>query len=121
MRHAIATFLLVGCTLWAAVASPVDGTWAFTLSSPMGAVDATVTLKADGTTLTGTFDLGEGRVWTLEQGTITGNDVSFVLTRDRPSGGTMAYDMKGTIAGDTIRGTAAAMDAVVEWTMTRKK
>lgn len=101
--------------------SPADGAWTFTMSSPMGAVEATVQMTADGEKLTGTFDLGGGRVWTMKDGTIKGGDIAFVLERDRPSGGTMAYEMKGTIKGDAIAGTASAMGNTVDWSMARRK
>lgn len=116
------TALMLACTsLVAGAASPADGSWTFTMSSPMGTVDATVELKAEGDKLTGKFDLGSGRVWAVEDGTITGNDIAFVLKRDRPSGGSMSYAMKGTIKGDAIVGSAAAMDNTVEWSMARPK
>ena len=48
--------------------APIDGTWDFAMNSPMGTVEAVVTLKAEGTTLTGQFDLGGGRVWSIDGG-----------------------------------------------------
>lgn len=101
--------------------SPADGTWTFTMSSPMGSVDATVVLAADGETLTGSFDLGGGRVWPVKDGTIKGHDIAFALERDRPSGGSITYQMKGTIKGDAIAGTATAMGTTVDWSMARQK
>ena len=38
----------------------------------MGTVDAVVTLKAEAGVLTGQFDLGNGRTWPIEEGTIEG-------------------------------------------------
>lgn len=121
MRNAITAVLLFCLTVFAAAQSPADGKWAFEMSSQMGSVSAQVTLKADGETLTGNFDLGGGRTWPVEQGTIKGNQIAFIINRDRPSGGSMTYEMKGTIKGDTIAGVAAAMDTTVEWSMTRAK
>lgn len=116
------TALILACLVTVAGAeSPVDGKWTFTMSSPMGNVDALVELKAEGEKLTGKFDMGGGRVWAVEDGTIRGNDVAFVLKRDRPSGGSMTYAMKGTIKGDAIAGSATAMDNTVEWSMARPK
>jgi hypothetical protein len=121
MRTLLTALILACLSTVAGAESPADGKWTFTMSSPMGAVDATVALKAEGEKLTGTFDLGGGRVWSVEDGTITGNDIAFVLKRDRPSGGSMSYDMKGTIKGDTIAGNATAMGSTVEWSMARPK
>ena len=121
MRNAITTVFLFCLTVFAAAQSPADGKWAFEMNSPMGAVSAQVTLKADGETLTGNFDLGGGRTWPVEQGTIKGDQIAFIVNRDRPSGGSMTYEMKGTVKGDTITGSAAAMGTTVEWTMARAK
>lgn len=123
MRRLLAALFVAAATaaLAAAADSPADGTWKFSMSSPMGAVDASVRLKGDGETLTGAFVMGSDRVWDIEQGTIKGNAISFVVNRDRPMGGTMPYAMQGTINGDTITGTASAMGQSLDWTMTRAK
>lgn len=95
--------------------SPADGNWAFTLSSPMGVVEAKVQMKSDGETLTGTFTVN-GAEWPIEEGTIKGDEVAFVLNRP---GAAMSYAMKGTVKGDTVTGTAHAMGATVDWSMAR--
>jgi hypothetical protein len=97
-------------------ASPVDGTWDFTMSSPFGAVNATVMMATDGNTLTGTFDLGGGRTWAIEEGVANGNEVSFKIDRD---GSPMVYEMSATVDGDSATGVAGAMGTEVPWTMTR--
>lgn len=121
MRTLLTALILACLTVGVGAASPVDGTWTFTMSSPMGNVDAKVDLKADGEKLTGSFDLGSGRVWAVEDGSIKGNDIAFVLKRDRPSGGSMSYEMTGTLKGEAITGTATAMSNTVEWSMARPK
>jgi hypothetical protein len=121
MRTLLTALILACLTAVAGAESPADGTWKFTMSSPMGAVDATVALKAEGEKLTGTFDLGGGRVWAVEDGTIKGSDITFVLRRERPSGGSTSYDMKGTIKDEAIAGSATAMGSTVEWSMARPK
>ena len=88
--------------------SPADGTWVFSMQSPMGAVD--------GATLTGEFDLGNGRKWPIEGGTIEGNKIAFSITRD---GASMTYVMSGNIDGGTIAGLAEAMGTTAEWSMSR--
>jgi hypothetical protein len=112
--------LALGLTGAPRAAAPLDGTWDFAMSSPMGTVEAVVTLKADGTTLTGQFDLGGGRVWPIDDGVVDGDRITFQIDRDRPSGGAMTYGMSGTLKGDTITGAASAMGMNVDWTMTRK-
>jgi len=97
-------------------ASPVDGTWSFDMNSPMGEVSATVMMTTNGDTLTGSFDLGDGRTWAIEDGIANGNEISFKIDRD---GSPMVYDMAATIDGDSAAGVASAMGMEVPWTMTR--
>lgn len=97
--------------------SAVDGVWDFTMSSPFGAVNATVTMATDGNELTGVFDLGNGRTWSMDEGVANGNEISFSLDRD---GSPMIYKMTATIEGDTATGSANAMGADVPWSMVRR-
>jgi hypothetical protein len=97
-------------------ASPLDGTWDFTMSGPFGAVTATVTMATDGEALTGFFDLGGGRSWPIEDGVANGSDISFSIDRD---GSPLVYNMSATIEGDSAAGTASAMGTEAPWTMTR--
>ncbi len=97
--------------------SSVDGTWDFTMSSPFGAVNATVTMMTNGSSLGGTFDLGGGRTWPIEEGIANGNELSFRIDRD---GSPMIYDMSATVDGDSAAGVARAMGTEVPWTMTRR-
>ncbi|MFM1895800.1 MAG: hypothetical protein RLZZ385_874 [Pseudomonadota bacterium] len=99
-------------------ASAVDGLWDFTMTSPMGSVSAKVTLKVDGGTLTGQFDLGNGRTWPIQDGVVDGNGIRFTITRD---GASMTYAMRGTVEGDAVAGAAEAMGSVAEWSMVRAK
>jgi len=116
--HALVLGLLMTVSACATgpAASPVDGNWDFTMSSPFGAVNATVIMVTDGDTLTGSFNLGEGRTWAIEDGVANGNAISFRIDRD---GSPMVYDMTATIEDDSIAGTASAMGTEVPWTMTR--
>ena len=94
-----------------------DGTWDFTMSSPFGAVNAVVTLNTLGDFLSGTFDLGNGRLWAIEEGVASTNEITFRIDRD---GSPMVYDMSGTVSDATITGIARAMGAEAPWSMTRK-
>jgi hypothetical protein len=97
--------------------SPADGTWNFAMSSPMGSVNATVMIVTSENSLSGSFDLGNGRTWAIEDGMINGNEISFKIDRD---GSPMIYEMSATIIGNDATGTASAMGAEVPWTMTRQ-
>jgi hypothetical protein len=117
MHNVITALLIVSAIAGAFAQSGVDGKWAFEMSSPMGSVTAQVELKAEGNKLTGQFDMGGGRVWPVENGTIDGETVAFTINRDDR----MTYEMKGTLSGDRIAGVAGAMGTTVDWVMTRAK
>ena len=105
-------------TSTSSTASPTaDGIWDFTMSSPFGAVNAVVTLDTSGDALVGTFDLGNGRLWAIEEGVAATNEITFRIDRD---GSPMVYDMSGTVNGTTIVGVARAMGAEAPWSMTRR-
>jgi hypothetical protein len=106
--------ILQGCA--ASPGSSVDGNWDFSMSSPFGTVTADVVLITANNTLTGSFDLGNGRIWPIENGTVTGNEISFAIDRD---GSPMVYQMSATIDGDTASGVARAMGTEAPWSMTR--
>ncbi|MFK7863784.1 MAG: hypothetical protein AB8B95_06095 [Pseudohongiellaceae bacterium] len=97
--------------------SAADGVWNFAMSSQMGSVDATVTIETSGSSLTGLFDVGGGRTWVMEEGTVDGNVINFKINRD---GAAMTYVMAGTVEGNSIKGTASAMGSVVDWTMSKE-
>lgn len=117
MRYLMIAALLVVSSANAGAQAVVDGPWTFTLTSPMGTVSAKVELKADGETLSGTFDVN-GVSWPIEKGRVTGDTITFVLNRP---GASMSYDMQGKVSGDTVTGSAAAMGTTVDWTMARAK
>ena len=106
--------MLITGQLWAQ--SPVDGSWDFTMTSPMGSVTAKVLLATDGNSLIGEFDLGAERKWPIEEGLVNGNTISFKVNRD---GAAMTYVMNATIEGDSAKGVATAMGSTAEWSMTR--
>lgn len=118
--------ILLSLCLFAAVvclAADVSGEWNFTMPTPQGEMGALLTLKADGETLTGTFDF-EGRKLEISNGTVKGNELKFTVKRERPSGGTMVYEMTGTVDGDSIKGTTKTVmdgqDATSTWAAKRK-
>jgi hypothetical protein len=125
MRKAIAFALLLAFPAIAAAQSPADGKWTFTMDSQMGQVSGQVEMKTDGGKLTGTFVLDGGRTLQITNGTVSGNDLAFDLVRDRPSGGSMTYNMAGKVDGDTINGAARAdlggQAVELPWVMKRVK
>ena len=96
--------------------SPAHGVWNFSMESPMGSVSAIVTINVGEDVLTGEFDLGGGRTWLIEDGTIDGNIISFNINRD---GSSMTYIMTAQIEGNSMTGVAAAMGTTAGWSMIR--
>jgi SAM-dependent methyltransferase len=86
----------------------VDGEWTFTMPTPNGDMDAKLVLKTEGKTLSGTFTFAQDRRLEIQSGTVEGNQLKFVVKRDRSGGGSMTYNMTGTVNGDSISGTTAA-------------
>ncbi len=133
MRRLVPTLLLtlavsLTTTLLAQTPAPapaLDGTWSFVMDSQMGAVTATVAFKTQGETVTGTMTLEDGRVWPIEKGVLKAADLSFTVTRQRPTGGSMVYQMTGKLAGDAITGVANAefdgQALELAWSMKRAK
>ena len=94
----------------------IDGKWDFSMTSPFGVVTASVTTIGRGEKLSGSFDLGNGRVWQIENGTVAEESISFSIDRD---GSPMVYEMSAVIEGDVATGVARAMGAEAPWSMTR--
>ncbi len=95
----------------------VEGDWDFSMASPFGQVSAKVSLDTDGDTLTGGFDLGDGRVLEIMEGKVEGDKLSFSITREGAM--TMTYVMEATVEGNSVSGIAAAMGTTAPWSMTR--
>ena len=79
----------------------IDGTWNITLSTPLGERTSTLTLKADGSTLTGT-QAAEGDETAIEGGNVVGNSVSWKAKITNPMPLTLAFS--GNVDGDSIAG-----------------
>ncbi len=114
----IAASTLVACASSSPASSAANGAWDFKMTSPFGELAASVSMQAVGGELSGSFDLGGGRVWPIENGTIADNQLSFRLTRD---GSPMVYEMSGTVEGSSVSGLAKAMGMEAPWAMTKKQ
>ena len=81
----------------AAFAADVAGTWKGTMETPMGPMENTIVLAADGAAVTGTVktDFFEAKV---ENGKLDGDKVSFELNIEF---GKLVYE--GTVAGDELK------------------
>jgi len=105
--------LLFACGLAFAADDPakVAGTWKVSVSGGAGSAEQTIILKQDGNKITGTFK-GPRQSGPLE-GTVEGNNISFhVATR-------VPLDYKGTVDGDSMKGTMTGNGKTGDWTATR--
>ena len=116
LKRLVISLALLATAATSLAESPADGQWNFYMTSQMGTVDAVVTMLTGDGTLTGEFDLGNGRTWAIEDGTIEGNRIKFNINRD---GAAMTYVMAGTIEGNKVNGTASAWGSTVTWGMSR--
>lgn len=81
---------------------PIDGNWKITVQTPMGPQDSTLTLKSDGGKLTGTQVAPNGGSAEIEDGSLSGNDVSWNARITKPM--PLTLEFSGTVDGDTMSG-----------------
>ena len=81
----------------------VDGTWKLIVNTPMGTQESTLTLDTAGGALSGTQTAPNGGGAPIEDGTVSGNDVTWKASITRPM--PMTLQFSGTVDGDTISGT----------------
>jgi len=85
----------------------VDGTYNIEIDTPMGKQESKLTLKTDGTALTGSMDSPMGSMDFT--GTVNGDELSWSMEINSPMGN-MKLDYKGKVAGDEISGEVKAGD-----------
>src|SRR5579863_3645868 len=116
-RFAAALPILVLGLAISAWAADISGQWTATFNTQVGEQHYTYTFKVDGEKLTGTAKSDNGTV-TIENGTVKGDDVSFVENLDY-QGQKLAITYTGKISGDEIKftrdvGGAAKEDLVAK-------
>lgn len=108
----------------AALAADANGTWSGTFHTREGgAFEVTLTLKASGNNLTGSYGQGSQEDVDIENGKLSGDTVTFTITR-HPGERTVKINYTGKIEGDTMKLNAQVEGAprpLPETTLTRKK
>lgn len=99
-------------------AANVAGAWKITQAGRNGDVTNDLTITQSGGTLTGTLKTQQGE--TPINGTIDGNNIDFTVKRTTPNG-EMTNEYKGTVDGDTMKGSVAMGQRSVDWTAARAK
>ena len=83
----------------------VDGAWTITIDSPMGKQESSLSLKADGATLTGT-QTAQGQSAEIKNGKVEGDNVSWSNSITTPF--PIDLDFTGAVSGDTLKGQVKA-------------
>jgi hypothetical protein len=118
---AAALSVLVSVAAWAADAG---GKWSWTQRRQNNDVQMTLEVKQDGEKLTGTVSTPNGQKVEIKEGSVKGNEVSFVVVREF-NGQQFKTTYKGKLEGDTITGNAISVrdgqERSREWKATRAK
>jgi hypothetical protein len=87
----------------------IDGTYNVEIDTPMGKQTAKLTLKTEGSALSGSMDSPIGGVNEFSGGTVSGDEVTWSIELDSPMG-KMNLEQKATVTGDEISGEVKAGD-----------
>jgi hypothetical protein len=95
---------LLALTCMVALGANIDGKWTRENAGRDGKTTTqTLTLKADGSKLTGSLDGGRGGPTDISEGMIMGNDIMFKITRQGRDGTPTTVSYKGTLSGDSLK------------------
>jgi hypothetical protein len=102
MKSRVPGLLIFMCVFAAfVIAQSVDGKWAGEVQGGRGPQQVTLTLKADGSKLTGTASGGRGGDVPIMEGTIEKTALKFKTTQ-MGRGGEIVFAWSGTLKGDEI-------------------
>lgn len=102
-KKLILIFSIMLLTSIGVLAADVSGKWQAQVRGRNGQTrDATFTFKVDGDKLTGTMSGGQAGDIAIADGKVSGNTVSFTVTRER-GGNTIKQTYTGTVSGDEIK------------------
>lgn len=123
-KLSLVALAIVAVTL-AVWAADISGTWTMSMPGRGGQMmERDITIKQEGTKLTVTMPgrpgpNGEPGEPIVGQGTLEGNAIQWTIVRTTPRG-EMKMEYKGTVEGDTMKGTTQMMGNEVEWTAKKK-
>jgi hypothetical protein len=107
MKQFVVLAVILCAASFAATAAGIDGKWSSEMKRGDNTIQQTLTLKADGGTLTGTVETsfnGQGRSVDIKDGKVDGNKFSFsMVQRGRQGQATVVWE--GVVDGDEIHGT----------------
>lgn len=99
IRYMIA---LLALTIGVCFAADIDGTWTAQVEGRRGTQTQTLTLKADGNTLTGTLQGARGQAANISNGMIDGNNISFAVVREFGEN-KITQEFKGSVSGNQLK------------------
>ena len=103
MKKVVTFGALLALTSVLTLAADIDGKWTAQTQGRNGAQMQTLTLKFDGSTLTGNLQGGRGGAVDITEGKLDGANVSFKVTRAGRNGGNQTTTYAGTLAGDDLK------------------
>jgi len=124
-KVSIAVLALVAVLALAAWAADVSGTWVMSTPGREGQMmEREITIAQEGNKIKVTMPMpgppgGEPREPIVAEGTIEGNAIQWKAVMQTPRG-EMVMEYKGTVDGDTMKGTTMRRDTEVEWTAKKK-
>jgi hypothetical protein len=101
MKLAVLAIGVFALTSVVTAQNAVDGKWSGEVQGGRGPQQITLTLKADGGTLTGSITGGRGGEVAIKDGTISGSTIKFKSTQ-MGRGGEINISWSGTLKGDEI-------------------
>jgi len=119
-RRILPSFVVLILAAGAAWAGDVSGTWVAEFTTPNGQTrESTFNFEVDGEDLTGTVS-GRSGDTPIDDGKITGDELSFSVTRDFGRG-EMKFLYEGTLSGDEIELLVTIEDRDRTFEMTAKR
>jgi len=121
MRKGLLAVLAIGAVFTLAVwAVDVSGTWEMSTPGREGEMmTRDITIAQEGNKIKVTMPGFRGGDPIVADGTIEGNAIEWKVVRESPRG-EMVMTYKGTVEGDTMKGTFSMMDREMEWTAKKK-
>jgi hypothetical protein len=123
MKKALLACLAVAAILTlAAWAADISGTWVYSAPGRDGQMmERDITIVQTGNKIKVTFPpFREGMEPMVGEGTLEGNAIQWTMVMTRPDGQEMKMEYKGTVDGNTMKGTTMRRDQEVEWTAKKK-
>ncbi|MBP1660173.1 MAG: hypothetical protein H6P95_1365 [Candidatus Aminicenantes bacterium] len=127
MKKAVLACLAVAAILTLAVwAADISGTWVYSAPGRDGQLmERDITIVQTGNKIKVTMPGRPNQDGTpgepiVGEGTLEGNAIQWTIVMTRPDGQEMKMEYKGTVDGNTMKGTTMRRDQEVEWTAKKK-